>query len=678
MPTNWRVYGKDTVAALLDRSDLPGFFSKKIIVGPNEAAVILKSGEPQGIITESASKVGGIFDRFASFFTGGDDVSIYFLDSSIFQVSIFLGGSVTTSESKSQSGQSSRTGGNAVQSNQDAIRPAGASKWSLSGLFDSFLGRAKTVGWQSTQTIAENTQSASITNEEYSSVCLLALSADREIIQASCNFKIRVNCTDNVHSVKSFLGLIKGKNALASWDIAALIRDELLSKVLIPEISTLQASQIRGDKALLLKIETDTRETIKQTLVRFGLVVESFTINWGLTEDERQEIDRKRQEREEKAIDFTHKRNICQIQREQEIGKTKLENLQQLKMAEAKGDQDLKKLLVASQLERDLMGQNQKIDVAKIDAIISEIKLEVDHKESTVRLAQKRAQEDLRLEIEEKEFKQKNAERFAAIDASDKEMWSMVKMKIELSTQKHERETAQRRQEADVEFRKIEAENEARYQERKAKLEESRERMGMMERLLSQGLNTGATESGVLKTMLEQATEQHYANTTDSMVESRANAKAASNNLDTFRAAQADERKHQVDMTRLSSEMMAAAKQNQGPVVIPGQMPQQGFYSPPSQPIIVNPPTAQPAASTRPCSGCGHGVQAQWKICPSCGNQLQQTKPKCHSCSGDVEPTWKICPSCGTHLKKGCMNPACPDPSSKPAGAKFCPSCGAS
>ena len=200
----------------------------------------------------------------------------------------------------------------------------------------------------------------------------------------------------------------------------------------------------------------------------------------------------------------------------------------------------------------------------------------------------------------------------------------------------------------------------------------------MMERLVSQGLNTGATESGVLKTMLEQATEQHYANTTDSMVESRANAKAASNNLDTFRAAQADERKHQVDMTRLSSEMMAAAKQNQGPVVIPGQIPQQGFYSPPSQPIIVNPPPAQPTASTRPCSGCGHGVQAQWKICPSCGNQLQQAKPKCHSCSGDVEPTWKICPSCGTHLKKGCMNPACPDPSSKPAGAKFCPSCGAS
>ena len=56
MPTTWRIYGKYTVACRLDRCDLPGLFRKKIIVGPGEAAIVLRDGEVQAILTESSLK----------------------------------------------------------------------------------------------------------------------------------------------------------------------------------------------------------------------------------------------------------------------------------------------------------------------------------------------------------------------------------------------------------------------------------------------------------------------------------------------------------------------------------------------------------------------------------------------------------------------------------------------
>ena len=53
MATNWRVYGRDTVASQLARCDLPGFFQKKAVVGPGEAAIIVRDGEVYDIFTES-------------------------------------------------------------------------------------------------------------------------------------------------------------------------------------------------------------------------------------------------------------------------------------------------------------------------------------------------------------------------------------------------------------------------------------------------------------------------------------------------------------------------------------------------------------------------------------------------------------------------------------------------
>jgi hypothetical protein len=237
---------------------------------------------------------------------------------------------------------------------------------------------------------------------------------------------------------------------------------------------------------------------------------------------------------------------------------------------------------------------------------------------------------------------------------------------------------AQRRQEVDAEFRKLQADIEDRYQQRKLKLDESFARMGMMERLVSQGLNTGAADSSVLNTMLQQATEQEYATTSDDKVRARSEAQAAANNLDTFKQAEDRERQHQAKMTGLASDMMQAAKQQPPNTVVTGagaQPPTQ----PSSGPVIINNTPGTPAGQPSPgnvqaaCDSCGKPVEAGWKTCPHCGQALgASTDSRCPKCSAKVQQGWKACPGCGTRLDSKCAECG----AELQADWKVCPSCG--
>ena len=169
--------------------------------------------------------------------------------------------------------------------------------------------------------------------------------------------------------------------------------------------------------------------------------------------------------------------------------------------------------------------------------------------------------------MEDRTFRQQHNARLASLQLEDQEMQSLVKAQIEISTAKHERDQAKRRQELDSEFRKLAADIDDRYQQRKIKLDESLARMGMIERMVSQGLHTGAADSGVLTAMLQQSTEQEYATTSDEKVRARAEAQAAGQNLDTYRQAEDRDRQHQVAMTGLAVGLMQAANQSPSTLV---------------------------------------------------------------------------------------------------------------
>lgn len=664
MPTNWRVYKNQTVASRLDRTELPGFFRKTVVAGPNEAALVVRDGEPCELLTEASFQAADAFDQLNSMFGVGADISVFFVDLSPFELSIFLGQSTSTAVTASD--QTSFTADSSVREARDvSLQTSEQSVQTKSGGPVGFVRRllglprktidaaaATKIGWQ-TEIQGVTGVSASVKSQlDVSRLHVVALSADREVIQVACQIRLRVD----LKSLRNLIALLRGKRALATWDVESLLRDEWFAKVLVPEISRYQSSELRGNRDLLVDLETQTREALTETLNSCGLILETLSLNWGLTESEKAQIARKRAEREEEAGEFAKARSLAQMARELEIDKTRIANLQELKIAQSRGDQELRNLLLAGDLNRDVMVKNNQVDFALVDARIRNITLDVEKKESVARLEKRRAEEELRLDVEDRTFRQKHAARLAELDASDKEMSSMVKMQIEMATQKHDRTMAVRRHEADAEFRKMQADIEDRYQQRKLKLDESLSRMGMMERLVSQGLSAGQADASVLRTMLEQSTEQEYATATDGMVKAREEAAAAGNNLETFRTAQADERDHQVNMTALSAQMMAAAKQGPAPIIMPGGGPSGAASA--GQPIIINNPSAvpqsispttpQPTSGT--CPSCGQGIQAAWKLCPYCGGPLKLASPQCPGCGSEVQPGWKACPHCGKLL----------------------------
>lgn len=630
MATNWRVYGNHTVASKLDGSDIPGFLRKKVTVGPGEAALILRDGDLQELLTESSAAVSDLLDRVASLFGFGKDISVYFADLTPINLTIYLGESTKEQVSR--------------QENAQATSSASAQAAKV-----DFLARGKTVGWNVETEQQAEAAAAQGSTTDTSQVCIMALTADKEIIQAACHVRL---CVDPQHARK-FVGMLKGKKAIATWDLAALLRDELFAKILIPEIAGHKAEDFRGNKKILEHLESMVSKELQRSLADCGLLLDSFTVSWGLTESEQAEIRRRRAEQEEEALKFANQRRLNQMAREQEIDKTRLANLQELQKAEAAGDEELKKMLLAGEIERDLLVTEKGVDEARIEAKIRDITLEVEKKESIAKLEKRRAEEEFRLEIEDREFKQKHENRRLSQKAENEDMWEMIEMQTRMADSKHDREMSKRRQEIAAEFDRMRADIEDRFNQRKLKLDETMARMGMMERLVSKGLDSGASDAEVLKTMLQQSTEQEYATTNEEMVKARSEAQAAANNLETHRQAQADERMHQQNMTHLSAQMMNAAKQN---APVNPQVPQQP-QNPPGQPIIMNvtgagqqvPNPPAPQSNAASCGNCGMQTQPGWKACPNCGQLLAETGKKfCTGCGGEMQPNWKACPHCGT------------------------------
>jgi len=642
MATNWRTYGQDTVVARLDPAEVPGFLRKQIAVEPNEAAVVLRQGRVEQVVTADQVQVAGFWDGLKSLVGGGLPIEVVFVDLSPIEATVYLG-------ARTESAQSQR----------HESRP-------LAG------------GAQTRESV------------EAAEVVLTALSRDKEVVTAECRLRLRVRLDD----ARVAVGLLKGRAALASWDVVALVRSELVGPVLLPLVAAHDAAEFRGSTAARDTLVATARQQLGLSLAALGFTLDRFTVAWGLTEVEREQIARNRAGREESEKDFACKRRLAELNRAREAEKTRLINEQEVKALEARGEAELAQIYQAAQADRsmgakELEGRIRSLDLA-IEREAASVRLELEQQRARAALETERNRALAELELQERQFKLAQEARLAAIQADDAEMAGMVRMQIQMATAKHDRELAtrrleieaahtQRREQLEADHRGRKDELDARYQERQAKLEESLARMGMIKDILTAGLPTGAVTADVLKTLLEQSTEQEYATATDEKVRARAAGAAAQHNLETFKQAEDRERAHQAQTTRLATDLMQSAKQAPGPTVIagPGAQASPSATPPPPLNVIQVPatpsPSPAPAAPGPRCPACGMGVEAAWKNCPHCGQALGAAARHCAHCGETLEAGWKACPKCGRKIGQGTCS-ACGAPV-QPQW-KACPQCG--
>lgn len=589
----WRVYGSDTVACRLAKAELAGFFRKRMTVGPGESAAIVKNGQVDKIVAGGRETVSGWGDRIASFFGQGTETNVVFFDNGPISFSLFAG---------AQKSSASSIGGSAGITHGGSIE------------------------------MREEVSAADLT--------LSLMTADHLEVDAMCNFTV----TPDPQQAGGLLKLMSKHDALACWDLAAYVKNSMLANVLVPEVAAVQSAELRGNRELAARIESTVREKLAGPLSQIGFVLNGFSITWGTTEAEQAEIEKRQAEIEDDLIEFAHQREVREMAREKEVEKQRLENLQELKTAEAQGDNELATLLLAGEINRDQMLQKHQVDVARVDAEIQMIQFDVDNREAQLQLEQHKQRQLLDLDRQEKEQRLRLQEAEADSKRDMDEMEQMVALKNKMSAEKHLNQMATRRQEIEAEFQRQQIDLQHRQQERQTKLQEDLARMGMMERLMAQGLSTGAANSDVLKAMLQESTKQGYATTSDDKVAAVYGAEASKNNMGAYQQAEDRERQHQTHMTGLSAGMMQASKQTPSNVVVPGQphypAGQVNLHVAPPQP----PPPSQAASAA--CPFCSQPVQSGWKACPFCGTGLGS--PKCGACGGELQTGWKACPACGS------------------------------
>ena len=109
---------------------------------------------------------------------------------------------------------------------------------------------------------------------------------------------------------ENLLLLLKGRNVINRFDVASEIRDDLLGKVIGLELNQRTVNEMRGNAALLRAIGTSIQREISGTLRQFGLQVQDYSINWGLTLQESADINQQKHEMSAHQI-----RNLNEIER---------------------------------------------------------------------------------------------------------------------------------------------------------------------------------------------------------------------------------------------------------------------------------------------------------------------------------------------------------------------------
>ena len=131
------------------------------------------------------------------------------------------------------------------------------------------------------------------------------LTADGQLVTGQIALTLSVN-PDHVERLRQLLG--PHGETVTKLDVADTIKGELLAKVLDLDIYRHTSDHLRGNKALLREMDDSLKVELASTISLYGLRLDNFYVNWGLTPDERERLHEQR-----------HRSALRQIERDQEL-----------------------------------------------------------------------------------------------------------------------------------------------------------------------------------------------------------------------------------------------------------------------------------------------------------------------------------------------------------------------
>ena len=122
---------------------------------------------------------------------------------------------------------------------------------------------------------------------------LPVLTADGEVVTGRIGLTLSVVSSYEEHLLRL---LRSGRSFVTERDVSDKIEPELLAKVLALDIYKYTAAELRGNREASGEIQESVSIEPAATIRRYGLRLDNFTVNWGLTSEERERIRKWRQE----------------------------------------------------------------------------------------------------------------------------------------------------------------------------------------------------------------------------------------------------------------------------------------------------------------------------------------------------------------------------------------------
>ena len=142
------------------------------------------------------------------------------------------------------------------------------------------------------------------------------LTADKQLVTGRIDLTLRATRKN----VEYLLQLLRpGSRVVRQWDVSRAIEGELLAKVLALDIHKYTSEELRGNRDLFVGMYESVKIELSSTIRRYGLELDNFYPNWGLTNEERERIREQRHSAKVRERERQHEEELREIKRRQEI-----------------------------------------------------------------------------------------------------------------------------------------------------------------------------------------------------------------------------------------------------------------------------------------------------------------------------------------------------------------------
>lgn len=260
----WR-QGTTTVATYFRELEVKSNFRKVLDVRPGEAAVLLRTGQVQEIVTEQRLQVGGFLNRLKGWVGEYSGLSVLMVDTSTFELEMRFG------------------------EGDESLRGPGGSRWDHVGP--------------------------------------VLVTQDRFEIAARVSCWLQVDLPGiemHPERVGGFLGLMRGQRTLDSHGLAEVVVDRALNQALQVVVRKHSYEEFRGNEVLAQQIVSKCEVDVAEAMEDCGLKLERLTIMWGWTVAEREEIDAQRAAVLAKELQRKQSEAVAEVERDGELGAARL------------------------------------------------------------------------------------------------------------------------------------------------------------------------------------------------------------------------------------------------------------------------------------------------------------------------------------------------------------------